>query len=244
MSSQRDDQYRVYGYRWVVLAAAMFANLTMQMLWIGYAPIISQAARYYHVSRPAHRPARDGLHDRLHPALAAGGLGHRHARISHRRRARRRCSWVSSASLAAWQARTTPSCCCARSASPSRSRSCSTPGPRCRRNWFAPAERATAVGLTTLASMLGIAVGMVLSPLLVEEHVDRQHAARLRRAGGGVGGRLPAAGARAAGHAALPARHGRRAPSCSTASSTRSRVKPFLVILGVALRASWARSTA
>ena len=37
------DQYRVYGYRWVVLGVFMFANLMVQMLWISYAPITSLA---------------------------------------------------------------------------------------------------------------------------------------------------------------------------------------------------------
>jgi predicted MFS family arabinose efflux permease len=33
-------------------------------------------------------------------------------------------------------------------------------------NWFAPGERATAVGLITLASMLGVGAGLALSPVL------------------------------------------------------------------------------
>ena len=45
-----NESYRVYGYRWVVLAVFMLVNLTIQMLWISYAPITSQAARYYGVS--------------------------------------------------------------------------------------------------------------------------------------------------------------------------------------------------
>ena len=35
--------YRVYGYRWVVLAVFMLANVTIQMLWISYAPVTSLA---------------------------------------------------------------------------------------------------------------------------------------------------------------------------------------------------------
>jgi MFS family permease len=34
-------------------------------------------------------------------------------------------------------------------------------------NWFAPGERATAVGLITLASMLGVGAGLALSPVLI-----------------------------------------------------------------------------
>src|SRR5512136_3383756 len=45
-----EKSYRLYGYRWVVLAAFMFINLTIQMLWIGYAPITGPAARFYGVT--------------------------------------------------------------------------------------------------------------------------------------------------------------------------------------------------
>ena len=47
------EQVRVYGYRWVVLAAFMAVNLTIQTLWISYAPISSRAASYYGVSETA-----------------------------------------------------------------------------------------------------------------------------------------------------------------------------------------------
>jgi cyanate permease len=41
--------FRVYPYRWVVLAVVMFVNLTIQVLWISYAPVASAAASYYGV---------------------------------------------------------------------------------------------------------------------------------------------------------------------------------------------------
>src|SRR5512140_364343 len=44
------NNYKLYGYRWVVLAVFMFINLTIQMLWIGYAPITGPAAKFYGVS--------------------------------------------------------------------------------------------------------------------------------------------------------------------------------------------------
>jgi hypothetical protein len=44
------DQYQLYRYRWIVLAVFMFINLTIQILWIGYAPITGPAAKYYGVS--------------------------------------------------------------------------------------------------------------------------------------------------------------------------------------------------
>jgi fucose permease len=45
-----DARFRVYGYRWVVLAVFMLINLTIQMLWIGFAPITGPAAAFYHVT--------------------------------------------------------------------------------------------------------------------------------------------------------------------------------------------------
>jgi MFS family permease len=44
------NTYKLYGYRWVVLAVFMFINLTIQMLWITYAPITGPAAEFYGVS--------------------------------------------------------------------------------------------------------------------------------------------------------------------------------------------------
>jgi MFS family permease len=44
------NQYRVYPYRWVVLAVFMFTNLAIQLLWISFAPITGLAAAFYGVS--------------------------------------------------------------------------------------------------------------------------------------------------------------------------------------------------
>ena len=40
---------QVYGYRWIVLLLFMFANITLQMLWITYASVTSYAVLYYNV---------------------------------------------------------------------------------------------------------------------------------------------------------------------------------------------------
>lgn len=45
-----ETNYRVYAYRWVILAVFMFVNLTIQILWICFAPIASIAARFYAVN--------------------------------------------------------------------------------------------------------------------------------------------------------------------------------------------------
>ena len=44
------DRFRVYGYRWVVLAAFVFVNLTIQLLWIPFGSITLEAAQFYNVS--------------------------------------------------------------------------------------------------------------------------------------------------------------------------------------------------
>jgi MFS family permease len=42
--------FKIYGYRWVVLLAFMFVVATNQMLWITFAPITGNAASYFGVS--------------------------------------------------------------------------------------------------------------------------------------------------------------------------------------------------
>ncbi len=42
--------FKVYNYRWVMLVVYMFIVAVNQMLWITFAPITSDSARYYHVS--------------------------------------------------------------------------------------------------------------------------------------------------------------------------------------------------
>ena len=42
--------FKVYGYRWIVLLAFMFVVAINQLLWITFAPITSSAATYYGVS--------------------------------------------------------------------------------------------------------------------------------------------------------------------------------------------------
>src|SRR5215208_4488801 len=45
-----DKTYRVYSYRWVILGVFMLINLTIQTLWICFAPITGTAAKFYGVS--------------------------------------------------------------------------------------------------------------------------------------------------------------------------------------------------
>ena len=45
-----ESTFKVYGYRWVMLSAYMFLVAMNQLLWITFAPITSDAVRYYGVS--------------------------------------------------------------------------------------------------------------------------------------------------------------------------------------------------
>jgi MFS family permease len=45
-----DGNYKVYGYRWVVLAVFVLVNLTIQLLWIPFGSITLEASKFYGVS--------------------------------------------------------------------------------------------------------------------------------------------------------------------------------------------------
>ena len=163
-----DNQYRTYRYRWVVLAVFMFINLTIQMLWIGYAPITVLAAEYFGVSDlligllamtfmiayiPLSIPVSwmiDTKGFRLAVSIGAvimglfgiirGLAGDNYSLVL-----------ISTIGIAIAQ----PFLLNAWTKVPA--------------NWFSVDERATAVGLVTLANLVGIALGMVLTPILVEQ---------------------------------------------------------------------------
>ena len=46
----KQDNFKVYGYRWIVLVAFMFIVAITQLLWITFAPITSNATQFYGVS--------------------------------------------------------------------------------------------------------------------------------------------------------------------------------------------------
>jgi len=48
--TEKPPEIKVYGYRWVVLLVFMFINLMMQVFWIAYAPITGEAATQFGVS--------------------------------------------------------------------------------------------------------------------------------------------------------------------------------------------------
>ena len=159
--------YKLYGYRWVVLAAFMFINLTIQILWITYAPITGPAAAFYGVTDlqigllamsfmiafiPLSIPVAWVI-DTYGFKLAVGigcvlmgvfGLLRGFAGANY--------------SLVLWStvgiAVAQPFLLNAWTKVPA--------------NWFAMEERATAVGLVTLANLVGTALGLVLTPILTE----------------------------------------------------------------------------
>jgi MFS family permease len=161
------SQYKLYPYRWVVLAVFMFINLTIQTLWIAYAPITGPAAQFYGVTDlqvglfamsfmiafiPLSIPVSwviDTYGFRIAVSIGAvlmgvfgilRGLAGENYTLA---------LW-STFGLAAAQ----PFLLNAWTKVPA--------------NWFAIEERATAVGIVTLGNLIGTALGMVLTPILLE----------------------------------------------------------------------------
>ena len=159
--------YKLYGYRWVVLAVFMFINLTIQILWITYAPITGPAAAFYGVSDlqigllamtfmlafiPLSIPVSwviDTYGFKLAVSIGAVLMG-----IFGFLRGLAGANY----SLVLWStigiAVAQPFLLNAWTKVPA--------------NWFAIEERATAVGLVTLSNLVGTALGLVLTPMLTE----------------------------------------------------------------------------
>ena len=162
-----NQTYRVYGYRWVVLGVFMFVNLTVQMLWITFAPITGPAANFYGVtdlqigylamsfmitylflSFPAswvidtygfRKAVSIGAVLMSVFAILRGLAGDNYTLVL-----------IGSIGIGIGQPFLMNSW---------------TKVPA---NWFSFNERATAVGLVTLANLLGTALGMLLTPILTE----------------------------------------------------------------------------
>ncbi len=161
-----DQKFKVYGYRWVVLAVFMLVNLAIQVLWITYAPITGPAAQFYGVTDlkigllamtfmivyiPLSIPVSwviDTYGFKLGVgvgsvlmgvcAILRGLAGPNYTLVL-----------VSTIGMAVAQ--------------PFMMNAWTTVAAK----WFAVEERATAVGLATIANLLGIALGMALTPALV-----------------------------------------------------------------------------
>jgi MFS family permease len=163
-----EKAFKVFGYRWVVLAVFMFINITMQILWITYAPITGMAAGFYGVTDqqigflsmafmiafiPLSIPVSwliDTYGFHLSVGIGAVMMG---VFGLLRGLAGQNYSLVlwSTIGIAVAQ----PFLLNAWTTVPAK--------------WFAMGERTTAVGLVTLSSILGSALGMLLTPILVNE---------------------------------------------------------------------------
>ncbi|MDB5556999.1 MAG: hypothetical protein JWL86_6983, partial [Rhizobium sp.] len=161
------DHVRASGYRWAVLAAFMVVNLTIQTLWISYAPISTLAQSYYGVSETAigvlamsfmvaylpisfvasHAIAYRGLRFAAgFGALLAGVAGVARGLVgSHYQLALLATIGAAVAQPFLLNAWTTLSS-----------------------EWFPRSQRATAVSLITLANLVGAGIGLALTPVLVK----------------------------------------------------------------------------
>jgi len=162
-----DARFRVYGYRWVVLGVFMFINLTIQMLWIGYAPITGPAAQFYHVTDfqigllamifmlvflPLSIPVSWVIDTYgFHVAVGIGAVLMGVFGVTR---------GLAGANFApvVW-------CTVGLAIAQPFMMNAWTKVPA---NWFSSEERATAVGLVTLASLMGVALGMALTPVLMD----------------------------------------------------------------------------
>jgi MFS family permease len=163
----KTQEYRLYPYRWVALAVFMFVNLMVQLLWISYSPVTGEAARFYHVTDlqigllamtfmivfvPLSIPiswAIDTFGFRKAVgfgsllmgvfALLRGLAGDNYVLVL-----------ISTIGIGIGQ--------------PFLMNSWTTLPAR----WFEKEFRATAVGLVTLSGLIGIALGMVLTPILAQ----------------------------------------------------------------------------
>jgi len=162
-----ETKTRVYAYRWVVLGAFMMVNLAIQLLWISYAPVTGPAAALYGVTDlrigvfsmlfmiafiPLSIPvswAIDTLGWRRTVGFGSALMG-AFAVLRGLAGDSYSLAFVATLGLAAAQ----PFLLNAWTKVPAL--------------WFPPKERATAVGLVTLANLVGTAAGMVLTPALAE----------------------------------------------------------------------------
>jgi len=73
----QQTNFKVYGYRWIMLSAYMFIAAVNQLMWITFAPITSDATRYYGVSDLKIGILSMCFYDRLRRSLNSGFSGYR-----------------------------------------------------------------------------------------------------------------------------------------------------------------------
>jgi Nitrate/nitrite transporter len=160
-----DKGFKVYPYRWTILAVFMLINIAIQIMWICFAPIAIQAANFYGVSDlrigllamlfmivyiPLSIPVSwmiDTLGYRKSVSVGAGIMA-----VFGLLRGVFAANYTVVLLLTIGLALSQPFMM----------NSISTVAAK----WFPIQERATASGLALVASFLGIAIGQVLSPVL------------------------------------------------------------------------------
>jgi MFS family permease len=161
------ENFKLYPYRWVVLGVFMLINLTIQILWITYAPITGIAAEYYGVTDqrigllamtfmiafiPLSIPVSWVID--TYGFRKAVGIGVILMGVCGILRGLAGDNYT----LVLWStigiAIAQPFLLNAWTTVPAK--------------WFPVEGRATAVGLVTLANLIGTALGMVLTPMLIK----------------------------------------------------------------------------
>ena len=165
--STATQEIKVYGYRWVVLLTFMFISLTMQIFWICYAPITGIAADYYGVSDlaigllamlfmyiyiPLAIPASWAIDTwGFKKAVSLGAiLMGVFGLVRGIFAANYTAALIGTIGIAVAQPLFLNA------------------GTKLAANWFPLKERATVVGIGAVAPLLGIVIGQIATPILVE----------------------------------------------------------------------------
>ena len=164
----KDQTYRLYGYRWVVLGVFMLVNLVVQMLWITYAPITGPAAEFYQVSDlQIGTLAMSFMITYIFLSFPASWVIDKYGfRIAVSIGAVFMAVFSIARGLVGANYGLVLACSIGIAIGQPFLMNSWTKVPA---NWFSQNERATAVGLVTLANLLGTAVGFGLTPVLIEQ---------------------------------------------------------------------------
>jgi MFS family permease len=157
-----DDTYKVSPYRWAVLGTFMLVNLMIQALWIDFSPVLNIAASYYGVSESSIVLLGElfmiiYLPMSIPVSWAIDRFGFRKATG---------CGAILMALFALVRALAGPSFALVVVGTVGLSIAqpfLMNAWTKVAAHWFAEGERATAVGLVTLSTLLGIAGGMLVS---------------------------------------------------------------------------------
>jgi MFS family permease len=163
----KEQTFRVYGYRWVVLGVFMLVNLAVQLLWITFAPITGPAAKFYGVSDlMIGTLAMSFMITYLFVTFPASWVIDTYGfRIAVSIGAVFIAAFSIARGLVGANYYLVLLCSIGIAIGQPFLMNSWTKVPA---NWFSMEERATAVGLVTLANLVGTALGMVLTPILIE----------------------------------------------------------------------------